>query len=843
MNSIEKANRLIAQTITILLAFLLLIGSLPISTHEVVLGATAVDKAELHQALLDLTNAATVMCVAAHPDDEDGTSLTVLRRKYGVHTVSLFSTYGEGGQNAVGPELYEELGVIRANETREASRIQGSEPHFLALKDFGFSKSAEETFRVWGKDEALRRMVFKIRELRPDVIITNHDTTSGHGHHQATGRLVLEAFDAAANPQRFAEQLNTVRVWQPSRLFVRSRSPAGGNAATATTPAEEKFVTVDPNEQDPIRGNIYAAQALLALQKHASQGPWPQSIADRLRGNPSGKLPLIRYRLAREAAGVPLLPADAKTFLEGLQISPPFAAPTLEGRALSEIIDQPDRVLNALIDWRRRAPKASPNGNDPQRAQLMTERTDRALAVAAGIMLAISSPASALLRETPARFTLNLSNSGNRTVQITKLTFAGWGDNVPLEAADVLSADSETITPVDLVTPAKAAITVPKAEHLYDGMVLGHRFVAHAQLEIDGAKFSVKAQKSLDVVPAVEIANISPSPCVGTDETIWRCQGFKVTLINHLRKPFAGGLTYTTTQGQHERENTQQIALAPLETRTEVFSNSDSRPPRETIRQERQSGSVVVSINPPNLTTPAFDRTHSISTRTVNVTYVDARVAKGLRVGYVPSFDKTLEQSLDALGVPSEKLTVDQIQEGALASYKTIILDNRAYFAHPELIAANSRLFNFVQEGGTLIVFYHKDSEWNPNPDRGRPQLAPYPIILGDERVTEEAAPIKFLQPRHSLLNYPNRIRSADFNNWIQERGLYYPKEWDSQYTALFSSNDKGEKPLRGGLLVARYGRGNYIFTSMVWYRQLAAGVPGAYRMLANMISYGQRSR
>ncbi|HEU4478573.1 MAG TPA: hypothetical protein VFR80_08645, partial [Pyrinomonadaceae bacterium] len=476
---------------------------------------------------------------------------------------------------------------------------------------------------------------------------------------------------------------------------------------------------------------------------------------------------------------------------------------------------------------------------DPQRVQLMTERTDRALAVAAGIMFSISAPASALVRETPARFSLNLSNSGNRTVQIMKLTFEGWGDNVPLEAADVLSADSETITPVDLVTPAKATITVPKAEHLYDGRVLGHRFAAHAQLEIDGAKFSVKAQKSLDVVPAVEIANISPSPCVGTDETVWRCQGFKVTLINHLGKPFAGGLTYTTTQGQNVRENTRQIALAPLETRAEGFSNSDSRPPRETIRQERQSGSVVVSINPPNLRAPAFDRTHSISTRTVNITYVDARVAKALRVGYVPSFDKTLEQSLDALGVPSEKLTVDQIQEGALTSYKTIILDNRAYYAHPELIRANSRLFSFVQEGGTLVVFYHKDSEWNPNPDRGRPQLAPYPIILGDERVTEEVAPIKFLQPRHAILNYPNKIRSADFNNWIQERGLYYPKEWDSQYTALLASNDKGEKPLRGGLLVARYGRGNYIFTSMVWYRQLAAGVPGAYRMLANMISYG----
>ncbi|HEY0366528.1 MAG TPA: PIG-L family deacetylase, partial [Pyrinomonadaceae bacterium] len=165
------------------------------------------DKADLHQALLDLTSPWTVMCVAAHPDDEDGSTLTILRRKYGIHTVSLFSTFGEGGQNAVGPELYEELGVIRARETMAAAEVQGSEPHFLGFRDFGFSKSAEETFAAWGEREVLRRMVLQIRLLRPDVIITNHDTTSGHGHHQATGRTVLAAVDAAADPKQFTEQL------------------------------------------------------------------------------------------------------------------------------------------------------------------------------------------------------------------------------------------------------------------------------------------------------------------------------------------------------------------------------------------------------------------------------------------------------------------------------------------------------------------------------------------------------------------------------------------------------------------------------------------------------------
>jgi LmbE family N-acetylglucosaminyl deacetylase len=226
------------------------------------------DDAQLHQALLDLQNPWTVMCVAAHPDDEDGTSLTVLRRKYGVHTVSLFSTFGEGGQNAVGPELYGELGVIRARETMAASEVQGSEPYFLGFRDFGFSKSADETFRAWGEREMLRRMVLQIRRLRPDAIITNHDTTSGHGHHQATGRVVLQAFDAAADPKQFPEQLSEAGVWQVQRLFVRSR---GADASGQT-------FSIDPNETDPARGMTYAQQALAGLQKHATQGPWPKTV-------------------------------------------------------------------------------------------------------------------------------------------------------------------------------------------------------------------------------------------------------------------------------------------------------------------------------------------------------------------------------------------------------------------------------------------------------------------------------------------------------------------------------------------------------------------------------------
>ena len=246
------------------------------------------------------------------------------------------------------------------------------------------------------------------------------------------------------------------------------------------------------------------------------------------------------------------------------------------------------------------------------------------------------------------------------------------------------------------------------------------------------------------------------------------------------------------------------------------------------------SGSVNFSIKP-------LDSTDLITKRTVPVVYSDARVAQDLRVGYVPSFDQTFEHSLAALGVSSRALAVDEIKSADLSIYNTIIIDNRGYEAHPELIAAISRLLDFVQAGGTLIVFYHKDNEWNPDEKKNRPQLAPYPIILDDKRVTDETAPITFIQPRHPVLNSPNRITAADFSNWIQERGLYYPKQWDARYTEIFSTSDPGEPPLIGGLLVAPHGKGHYIYTSMVWYRELRAGVPGAFRMFANMISYGHK--
>lgn len=769
---------------------------------------------ELYQALLDLTNPWTVLCVAAHPDDEDGSTLTVLRRKYGVHTASLFSTFGEGGQNAVGPELYEDLGVIRAHETLSAAAVQGSEAHFLGMRDFGFSKSAEETFRIWGENEALRRMVLQIRQIRPDVIITNHDTTSGHGHHQATGRLILKAFDAAADPSQFPEQLKQVSTWQAQRLFVRSRTEPGSDAAP-------QFFTIDPNEVDPIRGTSFAQQALNGLQQHATQGPWPKTVS------PSG-VRVIRYKLVREAKGAAPLSPGSKTPIDGLQlpdaIRSKLAGPTYENKPLAESYTNRGAVLVSLINARKRgtfAPSPETNQLDQHRFSMMNERLDKALALAAVASLNLNTE-SVLVPGMKEKISSALTNSGDSEIQIKQLEVEVNNKPTSVVIAEKLLPGTETTGETDITLPATERLSVPSSEHLYDGKLFGDRLVARARLEIEGASFTLVTNKSLDVAPEIEIVSLSPTVYVQTPGTTQHKPQFEVQLKNHLPNDFTGSLRVVGP----DLETGRDISLSAHRDETVALNARNAIP--VNMRNHAKS-EVAISVKRAN-------KKEVVTTRKVPTLYVDAKVVPNLKVGYLPSFDESLQKSLAALGVDAHKLTVSEIQAGTLESFSTVIIDNRGYEAHPELIEANAQLLKYVENGGTLIVCYHKTGEWNPG--SRRPQLAPYPIILSDDRVTEETAPVSFLQAAHPLLNVPNKITSADFDNWIQERGLYFPRQWDTHYTALLSTNDTGEAPLKGGLLVAPYGKGNYIYTSYVWYRQLRGGIPGGYRFFANMISY-----
>jgi LmbE family N-acetylglucosaminyl deacetylase len=812
---------------------------------------TSAQRIALYQALLDLQNPWTVMCVAAHPDDEDGTSLIVMRHKYGAHTVSLFSTFGEGGQNAIGPELYEEMGAIRARETMAAAEIQGSEPHFLGLKDFGFSKTRDEAFRFWGHEEALRRMVLEIRKLRPDVIITNHSTTSNdHGQHQATALMVVEAFDAAADPTKFPEQLKDgVSTWQVQRLFVRAR----GNQQQ-TNP---QLVTIDPNEKDPVRGTMFAEEALRGLQQHATQGPWPKSFAEyanRFRAfsgqnAPTGQLPMIRYALVKSVSAGNTLPTNSHNFLDGLQLPDDLARhlapPTVDGKPLTEFINDRELLIRKLTAF-----DAQLHGTQvlPFRVLRPIWATREALAAAAGVTAQLSLVQPAVDPGSNAAAKLELSNQGTSQLQVgpisTWLTdFNGEPKvlaKIAYKSGSVAAGETKTFDLTQSV-PTSASITVPTSSHLYDNAWRGFTVAAVVNVQVNGTGFSLTRQASTSVAPPIEIASIGPLPLIihdevaasgaGVDIVRGRLPEVKVQLINHQNQPFRGEIVYGRDGG---KEQTTKVDLLAHQNTTVALSipNAD----RTVAAHARNSeSSEMLSI-----VVRASGSRSEITKRTVPIVSVNAQVARNLRVGYVRGFDFSLPNALNALGVESKELSVDDVKTADLSQFTSVIVDNRVYESKPELIAANQKLLDYAQAGGNLIVFYHKSDEWNPDERRNRPQLAPYKLILGGERVTDENAPITFIEPDHPLLNTPNKIGQDDFKDWIQERGLYYPKEWDPQFHALLQSNDPGEQPLKGGLLVADFGKGHYIYTSMVWYRELRGGIPGAYRMLANMISYGQ---
>jgi hypothetical protein len=354
--------------------------------------------------------------------------------------------------------------------------------------------------------------------------------------------------------------------------------------------------------------------------------------------------------------------------------------------------------------------------------------------------------------------------------------------------------------------------------------------MAEAELSMEGVSFGVATEVRRDVAPAIEITAVEPSPYVSTPATSQKPLEFNIRLKNHLPRGFRGLLR---VQGQ-TLETGREIDVGPNATETENLVVRTALPLSAQAQAQSQERSMAVTVDLPVPKEP-------IHKRVVPLVYAEAIAVSGRKVGYIPSYDETLQRALAALGVDAKQLTVGDIAKADLSGFHTIIIDNRGYQAHPELVANNNRLLKFVEDGGTLLVFYHRTNEWNPDERRNRPQLAPYPIILDDDRVTQEDAPVVFLQPRHPLLNFPNRITQRDFTNWIQERGLYFPKEWDPKYAAILATHDKGEPLLRGGLLVAPYGRGNYIYTSYVWYRQLRAGLPGGYRMFANLISYGRR--
>ncbi|MFC1717951.1 PIG-L family deacetylase [Candidatus Poribacteria bacterium] len=758
-----------------------------------------IDRGEiaLRQALLDLTNDMTIMCLAAHPDDEignDGT-LTYYRKKHGVRTAILYATRGEGGQNEIGPELYEELGVIRAHENQAAASVYGAEVYDLNRRDFGYSKSAEEAFKFWGHEESLARLVRVIREVRPDMIITNHDTERGHGHHRAVGIMVLEAFDNAADADKFPEQLRDgLRPWQVKRLFLRSSK-------------ENADVTIDAGEYDPPRGYSYAQIAGEGFRMHKSQG----------MGGTSRRGSVYRsYRLVRSSAPAP---EKLNGLLDGL--SSGIETPEFMKNVLEDAFIPRDGLARDIIDYIKTARGANLDQGKEKELEIAAAR-------ALDLYLTVEPDDNIVTNTQEFTVRVSLTNCGRQVIKDVKLDLS-----VP-HLGDVLKSEdlsfeqlgyNETVTGAFVVRVFDdAQPTLPYAAHLYDDSFMEPLIKGIARYEAFGTPLSITASATVDVSEDIELhvlPETSMVPISAEDQTI----RYIVNIINRMPGKISEG----------------HIELSPPE------GWSITNIGQDFAITEDQHGFVAFDVTiPPDVATGDFslkakalyenpNGMQSIGEATGNVEIADVKVADDLYVGYVKSYDDTVEQALKQLNVKSRALAANDLYFGDLSIYDTIILDIRAYLVREDLRASNQRLLDYAANGGNLVAMYHKTFEWN-----GR-QYAPYKLVLSRNRVTVEEAPIEILAPNHPLLSFPNRITESDWDGWIQERGLYFPSEWAPEYKELLSCNDPDEKPLRGGYLVAEYGKGTYIYTSYVWYRQLQILNPGAFRNFANMISLPKR--
>ncbi len=746
------------------------------------------------QSLLDLGTDLRLMCVAAHPDDEDGATLAMYRKKYGYKTFAVIATRGEGGQNEIGGALYEELGVIRTAEMQGASTITGAELHFLDLPEFGYSKTLEETMAIWGHDEALGRTVRMIRLCRPDVIISNHGTRVDHGNHQAVGALLREAFDLAGDASAYPEHLEEgLKPWQPARLYLRAWRETG------------KGVTVDVSEVDPWRGKTYAEIAADALRVHASQG-----MEFFIRYYLDGR-PVVQYMLEKEFVG---------------------------GVAGAGDLDAPGGVLFRGLKDRvgaedRRASQSSTTAEDIKpiaiRHASESEKWNRTAAIAAELRL------EATIDDTE----LVVGQSGV-TVDIEVVDFgaedAGPKAEVKLETVpwfSIVEPEVQAFSPMEefgsrrtakksltfTLDPAQPS-TLPHAENLFDARFFQPQITVVARVYIEGKPVELRESIYVDVAPPLTAAFLDrgyfvqpPGQLSDPSETV-----FRLAVTSHQEAETSDQLILSIDGDSESRSTSIDVTLSGDGQRRLFEMPLD-------LGRGLAAGDYTVRAR---LAKTGWDTT--VPLRSVAVDVPKLNRGREVRVGVVETYDNTFVATLERLGVPHATIEPEDWNDAKLSQFTTIIVDMRAYLKRPDLVAHNDSLMRYVENGGTAIVMYQKTFDW-------KPEYAPYPIRVSRNRVTVEEAPIGILVPEHPLFTTPNAIESDVWENWIQERGLYFPSEWDEAYTPLIACSDPGEDIPAGSTLVADYGEGVYLYTALGWYRQLRELHPGCLRVFANMLA------
>jgi LmbE family N-acetylglucosaminyl deacetylase len=809
-----------------------------------------------------------ILYVTAHPDDESSAVLTYLARGLHADVALLSLTRGEGGQNDLGPEQAPQLGLIRTQELLAATRGYGVKLYFTRAKDFGYSKTPEETEKVWG-DQVLQDMVRVIRTFRPNVVINGWGGVhTGHGHHQAAGLLTPKAVQLAADPsyqlQGSASEKKDLMPWGDRKPIVvldvdRSEKPQG--------------YLLPLDQTSPLYGKTWREIGLDAFANHLTQG-----IAGFL-GSPFLRRPIA---LKREDGGElnpavlaePLGPLDEDYEIGNMGVDPLMrtvdaalvaareAALRFDWKASTSSLIAACKKLNDV-------PKPNPSMNNPEPlvslARSMArkqEKIEDALALVAGLRLEATANRSEIV--SGESFTVRVESrrregiSGDFKKPVLKLPPEWSVAKEEVESANAINFTVQAGPKSPRTSEGPALAILPEPPPLIsvsqEAVMDGFSFIVSWPVTSVHATSTRVDRMSPLVVPAYTLA-VEPKQALD--------------ILSKPRKPFDILLrvhSYATQPGQVRAGLIVPRgwkATAPVMLK---FNGSDDRYQRLTVTPplklapgrykisayaeraaDRSRGTkaerFTLSLEPlPTLPTQLWSELAQCVVHAFAI-----NVPQQLRLGYVTAEGEPIPDALRGLGIQVEMLDAKELAFGELSRFRAIVMGVRAYELRPELPGANQRLLDYVSNGGTLIVQYNRDFIW----DKLEP--APYPALISPPpppakegapqtprllpRVTDENSPVKFLKPGDPLLNTPNKITQQDFKGWVQERGLYFWTQFDPKYTPLLAMHDPGEPDLNGGLVYTRYGKGIYIYTGLAFFRQLPEGVPGAYRLFVNLLS------
>lgn len=803
--------------------------------------------AEIRQELRSLGTTGTVLHVGAHPDDENTELITWLSLGRGYRAAYLSLTRGDGGQNELGKDFDEKLGVLRTQELLAARRLDRGRQFFTRAIDFGFSKTPEETLRFWNRDAVLGDVVRIIRQFRPDVIVTRFPIppgSGGHGHHTASGILAVEAFKLAGDPTAYPEQLaQGLTVWQPKRVLWNSFRIGSAGPGSLNGPVFKQ----DIGGTDPVSGQEFGTIAARSRAMHQTQGL--AGAVNRARTGPNEQSFML---LAGEPATADLMDGVDTTWSRypgGAEIGELAAAALAQFKP-----DDPAASVPALLALRT---KLASLPSDPlvadKRAQLdrilqaclglkietVIDRAEIVPKETAQIRYAISLAA----RNVPVRYQSTRSPVLKGSVELDRDLVVGEVHEGNLNG--VLLADTPVTQPYWLRADGAAGISrvddptlIGRAENP-PAVPLYHSFLVDGQtLVIAGEpvpRTPDARRQRLDVIPPVSFALNSDiflvAPGAAKSVTVeltaarsytrgvlrletpagWKVDpapqnfqlanaGDKAAFTFTLTAPRAGGAGRLT-------------AIARID--GQDYSNQ---------RQELRYDHLPMQLLQP----PARARLASFPLAT-----------KGLTIGYLPGAGDSVAECIAQMGYIVRPLTGADLTPEKLQGLDAVVIGVRAFNERTDLKDAFPGLLAWVEQGGTVIAQYNR-----PNGLQAA-TLGPYSLSIEGPapalRVTDETAPVTLLAPDHAALNTPNRINPADFDGWVQERGAYFPSKWDEErYTALLGMSDPGEAPLRSSVLVAKHGQGHYVYTGIGFFRQLPAGVPGAYRLFANLVSLGK---